>query len=110
MVESAVLESSLPVHIVGEMTVLTSECTAKCQSTDRNMFRKSNSRFGGVPQHHSTNRSLTDTDASVQAHRHPGHALAAERPLRVDASTIHAHSRGLAFIDVCGRDSDIISS
>lgn len=49
MVESAVLESSLSVHIVGEMTVLTSQWTAKCQSTDRNMFRKSNSRFGGVP-------------------------------------------------------------
>lgn len=60
--------------------------------------------IGGVAQHRSTNHSLTDTDTSVQTHRHPGHALTAEGTLRVDAAAIHAHSRGLAFIGVWGRD------
>lgn len=60
--------------------------------------------IGGIPRRRSTKRSLTDTDTSVQTHRHPSHALAAERPLRVDAATVHAHSRGLTFVDVWGRD------
>lgn len=46
---------------------------------------------------------FTNTDSSIQAHRHPGHTLAAERALCVDAVSVHTHAWGLALIDVCNQ-------
>lgn len=41
-----------------------------------------------------------DTNSSIQAHCHPGHTLAAEGSLRVDAVAVHTHARSLALINV----------
>lgn len=43
---------------------------------------------------------LTNTDPPIQAHRHPGHALAAERSLRVDAVAVHTYAWSLTLINV----------
>lgn len=43
---------------------------------------------------------LTNTDPSIQAHSHPGHTLAAERSLRVDAVAVHTHAWSLTLINV----------
>lgn len=41
-----------------------------------------------------------NTDASIQAHCHPGHTLTAEGSLRVDAVAIHTHAWSLTLIDI----------
>lgn len=123
MVEAAVLDSSLFMWIVGDddsaftigalRSVSLSVCRPSYSRNCDSWLGLSVNHFviiGGVCQHRSANHSLTDTDASVQTHRHPGHALTAEWTLRVDAATVHAHSRGLAFVGVWARERERVRS
>ena len=43
---------------------------------------------------------LTHTDAAIETHGQPGHALTPEGALGVDTVAVHAHPLGLALIDV----------